>query len=48
MQAGRLVVTIPRAMRLYAIRRWGLDRPTTRLRMVGTATMTLLAIALVE
>jgi hypothetical protein len=34
MQAGRLVVTIPRAMRLYAIRRWGLDRPTTRLKML--------------
>ena len=34
MQAGRLVVTIPRAMRLYAIRRWGLDRPTTRLNML--------------
>lgn len=31
MKAGRLVVSIPRAMRLYAIRRWGLDRPTTRL-----------------
>jgi hypothetical protein len=34
MQAGRLVVTIPRAMRLYAIRRWVLDRPTTRLKML--------------
>jgi predicted DNA-binding transcriptional regulator YafY len=33
MKAGRLVVTIPRAMRLYAIRRWGLDRPTTRLEL---------------
>lgn len=31
MEAGRLVVAIPRAMRLYAIRRWGLDRSTTRL-----------------
>lgn len=34
MQAGRLVITIPRAMRLYAIRRWGLDRPTTRLKLL--------------
>lgn len=34
MQAGRLVVTIPRAMRLYAIRRWGLDRATTRLKLL--------------
>ena len=34
MKAGRLVVAIPRAMRLYAIRRWGLDRPTTRLEIV--------------
>jgi hypothetical protein len=31
MRAGRLLITIPKAMRLYAIRRWGLDRPTTRL-----------------
>jgi len=31
MKAGRLVVAIPRAMRIYAIRRWGLDRDTTRL-----------------
>ena len=30
-EAGRLVISIPRAMRLYAIRRWGLDRPMTRL-----------------
>lgn len=34
MQAGRLVVTIPRAMRLYAVRRWGLDQPATRLEML--------------
>jgi hypothetical protein len=34
MQAGRLVVAIPRAMRLYAIRRWGLDRPSTHLKML--------------
>jgi len=34
MKAGRLVVAIPRAMRLYAIRRWGLDRPTTRLAII--------------
>ena len=34
MQAGRLVITVPRAMRLYAIRRWGLDRPATRLKML--------------
>jgi hypothetical protein len=34
MKAGRLVVTIPRAMRLYAIRRWGLDRSTTRLEII--------------
>jgi hypothetical protein len=33
MKAGRLVVKIPRAMRLYAIRRWGLDRPTTRMQV---------------
>ena len=34
MTAGRLVVSIPKAMRLYAIRRWGLDRPTTRLAII--------------
>lgn len=34
MNAGRLVVSIPRAMRLYAIRRWGIDRPTTRLAII--------------
>lgn len=34
MKAGQLVVAIPRAMRLYAIRRWGLDRPTTRLTII--------------
>lgn len=34
MKAGRLVVVIPRAMLLYAIRRWGLDRSTTRLELV--------------
>jgi predicted DNA-binding transcriptional regulator YafY len=34
MKAGRLVVTIPRAMRLYAIRKWGLDRSTTRLEII--------------
>lgn len=34
MTAGRLVVAIPKAMRLYAIRRWGLDRPTTRLDII--------------
>ena len=34
MKAGRLVVAIPRAMRLYAVRRWGIDRSTTRLEMV--------------
>ena len=33
MKAGQLVTTIPRAMRLYAIRRWGLDRPTTRMQI---------------
>jgi len=31
MKAGRLVVTLPKAMRLYAISRWGLDRSTTHL-----------------
>jgi len=31
MQGGALRVTLPRAMRLYALRRWGLDRPDSRL-----------------
>lgn len=34
MKAGQLAVTIPKAMRFYAIRRWNLDRPTTRLEML--------------
>lgn len=33
MKAGQLVVAIPKAMRLYAIRRWGLDRSTTKLEL---------------
>jgi hypothetical protein len=35
MRNGRLVVTVPRAMKIYAVRRWGLDSPEARLRLVG-------------
>ncbi|MEQ1713748.1 MAG: WYL domain-containing protein [Hyphomicrobium sp.] len=35
MRSGRLVATVPRAMKIYAVRRWGLDRPEARLRLVG-------------
>ena len=34
MTDGRLIVRIPRATRIYAVRRWGLDRPDARLTMV--------------
>jgi hypothetical protein len=30
---GRLSVRVPRALRIYAIRRWGLDRPESRLEL---------------
>jgi len=35
MRNGCLVVTMPRAMKIYAVRRWGLDRPEARLRLVS-------------
>ncbi len=34
MKNGRLVVRLPRAMRIYALSRWGLDRPGARLQLV--------------
>jgi hypothetical protein len=34
MKNGRLTVSLPRAMRLYALRRWALDRPGARLELV--------------
>lgn len=34
MRNGRLVVRLPRAMRIYALSRWGLDRPGARLQLV--------------
>ncbi len=34
MNYGRLIVRIPKAMQLYAIRRWGLDRPESRLQII--------------
>ena len=36
MRDGRLVVDIPRAMKIYAVRQWGLDRPNLRLRIIST------------
>jgi hypothetical protein len=35
MRNGRLAVTVPRAMKIYAVRRWGLDSPEARLRLIG-------------
>jgi hypothetical protein len=34
MSSGRLIVRIPKAMRLYAIRRWGLERSNSRLQII--------------
>jgi hypothetical protein len=34
MRNGRLRVAVPRAMKIYAVRRWGLDRPEARLTLV--------------
>lgn len=35
MTNGRLVVTLPKALRIYAIHHWGLDRPDTRLTILS-------------
>ena len=37
MKNGRLKIKLPRAMRIYAIRQWGLDRPDSRLVLVKGA-----------
>ena len=38
MQDGRLVVDIPRAMKIYAVHQWGLNRPDSRLRELSAST----------
>ncbi len=38
MTNGRLVVTLPKAMRIYAIHHWGLNRPDTRLTILREAS----------
>ncbi len=34
MSKGQLRMTVPRALKIYALRRWGLDRPDSRLALV--------------
>ena len=34
MQKGELRMSVPRALKIYALRRWGLDRPDSRLALV--------------